>query len=661
MKKRITFVPAITIPSLTVIIGTALFAGFFPKTLLPVLNDIKAWIFNEMSWFFVMSISIFIIFLVFLAASKYGTIRLGADDSQPEYSFFSWMAMLFSAGLGIGLMFFGVAEPLQHFNAPQIHALGITDASRAAQMYTFFHWGIHAWAVYAVVGLALAYFAYRYKLPLSLRSAFYPIFKQKIYGWRGHIIDIFALCSTFFGLAASLGYGVLQLNSGLISVGVLDSSSYGTQVIIVTIVMMIAIFSAISGIGKGVKLLSQFNVTIAIVLMLFVLLVGPTVYILGTFSDGLGNYFSSFMSLTFDTHTSEPSWHSWFNNWTILYWAWWISWSPYVGLFIAKISKGRTIREFVVAVLLVPSMFIFLWMTVFGSTAIHLDVTILDGALSRLIGTPETLLFSFLNELPWSLITSIFAILIIIIFYITSADSGIYVMNNISSMDNKKSPQWQKAFWGALLGIVALALLRIGGTDSLMVMTLLSALPFTFVMLIYCWSLTKALSQDSRYYSRGFAISTRNWSGDGWKEQLERILTFRQRKGVSTFLEKKVRPAFEELASEFEKQEISAHLSYTKSPKLRISISIPYDNMKDFVYGVKALPQDVSELLINEDNAPNVEDDTVYTPCTFFTDGRRGYDIQYFSKNEIINDVLKQYERYISIAQNQENHLFVLD
>jgi len=661
MKKKITFVPAITVPSLTVIIGTALLAGFFPKTLIHVLNQIKLWIFNEMSWFFVMSISVFIIFLIFLAASKYGSIRLGADDSQPEYSFFSWMAMLFSAGLGIGLMFFGVAEPLQHFNSPQIQALGITEASRAAQMYTFFHWGIHAWAVYAIVGLALGYFAYRYKLPLSLRSAFYPLFKQKIYGWRGHLIDIFALCSTFFGLSASLGYGVLQLNSGLVSVGAVHSNTYWTQVIIVSIVMLIAISSAISGIGKGVKMLSQFNVTIAILLMVFVLLAGPTIYILGTFSDGLGNYFSHFMKLTFDTHTSEPTWHSWFNNWTILYWAWWISWSPYVGLFIAKISKGRTIREFIVAVLLVPSLFIFLWMTVFGNTAIHLDATVLDGALSKLIGTPEILLFSFLANLPWTFLTSLFAILIIIIFYITSADSGIYVMNNISSMDHKNSPQWQKAFWGVLMGVVALVLLRIGGTDSLMAMTLISALPFTFVMLIYCWCLIKALSQDSRYYSRGFAVSTRNWGGDSWKEQLDRILTFRQRKDVRAFLENKVRPAFEELASEFEKKEISAHLSYTKSPRVRISISIPYENMKDFVYGVKALPQDVSELLLNEDNAPNVEDDKVYTPFTFFTDGRRGYDIQYFSKEEIINDVLKQYERYISLAQNQENHLFVLD
>jgi len=300
-------------------------------------------------------------------------------------------------------------------------------------------------------------------------------------------------------------------------------------------------------------------------------------------------------------------------------------------------------------------------MTVFGSTAIHLDATVLDGALSKLIGTPEILLFSFLSELPWTFITSLFAILIIIIFYITSADSGIFVMNNISSMDHKNSPQWQKAFWGLLLGVVALALLRIGGTDSLLTMTLISAFPFTFVMLIYCWSLIKALSQDSRYYSREFAVSTSNWSGDGWKEQLERILTFRQRKDVRAFLENKVRPAFEELASEFEKRDISAHLSYTRSPKANIVISIPYENMKDFVYGVKAMPQNVSELLINEENAPNVEDDKVYTPYTFFTDGRLGYDIQYFSKNEIINDVLKQYERYISIAQNKENHLFVLD
>lgn len=662
-KNKTTFVPEIIIPSLILIIGVALASGFYPQQTIHILNALKQSIFDNFSWFFVISISFFIIFLVFIAAGKYGSIKLGDNDSKPEYSFFSWIAMLFSAGLGIGLMYFGVAEPMTHYCAPQFHALGLPDSQIQAQMYTFFHWGIHAWAVYAVVGLALAYFTHRYKLPLSLRSAMYPLLKDKIHGWQGHLIDVFALCSTFFGLSASLGYGVLQLNSGFTSVGWLHESSFNYQVIIVVIVMCIAIASAISGIGKGVKILSQLNIIMAVILMIFVIMVGPTVKIFGWFSEGLGQYFDNFFKLTFNTHTFEPTWKSWFNDWTILYWAWWISWSPYVGLFIARISKGRTIREYIVAVLLVPSFFIFLWMTVFGNTAMWADSTYLHGALSSLIqtGKSDTVLFAFLNGLPWSSITSLLSILIIIVFYVTSADSGIFVMNNISTKDAKNSPQWQKAFWGMLMCVVALSLLRAGGVGGLMTMTLLSSLPFTIIIFIFCWSLVRSLNIDLKYHNTEFSPSMNAWSGSQWKERLESILTYSRRKDVKEFMDTVVMPAFETLKNELDINDITAEIDSVNSKKIKMQLSIHHDSMKDFIYGVKALPMKVSELLVNEDNAPNIEPKKVYIPFTYFHDGRDGYDIEYFNKEEIISDILKHYERYLAIVSDEDNNMIVTD
>jgi choline/glycine/proline betaine transport protein len=654
-----TFSPTILIPSLIIILGLSLLSIVMPEKTLSLLSKVKQWIFDDMSWFYVLCIGIFFLFLVFVAASKYGKIKLGRNDSVPEYSFFSWISMLFAAGMGIGLMFFGVAEPLSHFSDPAIHSSGNLEAIKEAQMLTFFHWGIHGWAVYAIVGLALAYFSYRFKLPLSMRSALYPILKKRIYGKWGDVVDIFAFCGTFFGLTASLGYGVVQINAGFESVGVLSETSFKVQAIIVSVVMLLAIVSAVSGVSKGVKLLSQTNVIIAILLMLFVLFAGPTAKILGSFSEGLGNYIANFFDLTFNTRIYEPAYREWFNSWTIFYWAWWISWSPYVGLFIAKISKGRTIREYVIAVLLVPSLFVFLWMTIFGNTALFIDTNIVHGALSDLVHRPEILLFKFLDTLPLSAIMSVLAIMILSIFFVTSADSGIYVMNSIASKDRKNSPQWQKVFIGILMAVLSLSLLRLGGLGTLRTMTIISSLPFAFIILLYIYNMLSGLSLDSKYFDTDFSHSTNNWSGRHWKENLDRVLTFGKKKDVKVFIENTVRPAFKELKDELIKQDVDAFITESVAPKVGISIRIPFQNMKDFTYSVRAHAQEVSDMVIEDDNTPDLDSEKYYIPFTYFEDGRLGYDIQYFFKDEIISDVLKQYERYMCIASDQENHLIV--
>ncbi len=391
--------------------------------------------------------------------------------------------MLFAAGMGIGLMYFGVTEPMQHYNSEAFAGSHYINRAKNAQLYTFFHWGIHAWAIYAVVGLSLAYFAYRYKLPLSLRSGFYPILKNKIEGKWGNAIDVFALCSTFFGITTTLGFGVVQINSGLQTLGIVSETSFFYQIIIVAVLVSLSVLSAVTGVDKGIKFLSNLNISIVIALLLFVLFLGPTVFLIGSFTEGLGNYINNFFNLTFGTHVYEENTLPWFYDWTIVYWAWWISWSPFVGLFIAKISKGRTIREFILAVLIIPSVFNFIWMSVFGNSAIWFDTHIAKGALSAISSNADALMFEFLEYLPLSGVLSVLVLCIIVIFFVTSADSGIFVINNIATNNAAKSPKWQSVFWGVLLAALALLLLNAGGLKSLQSMTLITALPFSVIML----------------------------------------------------------------------------------------------------------------------------------------------------------------------------------
>lgn len=436
---RTTLTKSVALPGLIVILFVSLYCGFFPEQANKSLSVVKTYFFNNLSWVYVLMVTLFVLFLIIIALSKLGNIRLGSDNSRPKYSFFSWIAMLFAAGMGIGLMYFGVAETMSHYANPAID--DTLQRAKEAQLYTFFHWGIHAWAIYAVVGLVLAYFAYRYKLPLAIRSGLYPLLKDKIYGPIGNIVDTFALCSTFFGIATTLGFGVVQLNAGLQSIGLVPENSFTFQAIIVIVVMGIAIFSAFTGVDKGVKRLSELNLSLAFILMVFILIAGPTIYILSTFSEGIGYYISNLTNLTFNTFAYETEAQGWFSGWTIMYWAWWISWSPFVGLFIARISKGRTIREFIIAVLLIPSLFNFLWMTIFGSSGVWLDKFVANGELSLLANDPDTLLFRFFEYFPFTGLLNIIAILMIGVFFVTSADSGILVMNSIASGDKKNSPK----------------------------------------------------------------------------------------------------------------------------------------------------------------------------------------------------------------------------
>ncbi|EKF55025.1 choline/carnitine/betaine transporter [Galbibacter marinus] len=662
LKKKFMFKTSlkkgVTVPSLIFIVGVSLIAVFFPEVTEGLLNKIQNFIFVNLNWIYIWTVTIFVIFLIYLMFSKYGKIRLGRNDSKPEHSFFSWISMLFAAGMGIGLMYFGVAEPMQHYASDVFGLHGYVNQEKNAQLYSFFHWGIHAWAIYAIIGLSLSYFTYRYRLPLSLRSGFYPLLKDKIYGKWGDAIDVFALCSTFFGITTTLGFGVVQINSGLNTLHIVPDTSFLYQVLIVAVLVLLSIASAVTGVDKGIKILSRINITLVIVLLLFVLLVGPTVYLIGSFTEGLGNYITNFFSLTFGTHVYEPESLPWFYDWTILYWAWWISWSPYVGLFIAKISKGRTIREFIAAVLIIPSIFNFFWMTVFGNSAIWFDRNKADGMLSALSSDPDALMFRFLEYLPLSTVASFTVVLIIVIFFVTSADSGIFVMNNIATKNAKASPKWQVFLWGILLALVSLFLLNAGGLDALQSMTLITALPFSIIMLMFMVSLVKALTIDGDYYERSFSETAVPWSGGFWKERLKRIVSYKNRTSVDHYIETTVKTAFTELQQEFATNGIETKLNTYKDPT-KVEIEIQYDIVNNFVYGVKNESKLLSDYLLNEENHPDIEENKTYFPKAYFGDSREGYDIHYFTKNELISDVLKHYDRFLTIVSEERNEMFI--
>lgn len=652
-----TFSKGVTIPSLIFIIGICLLAAFLPSLTEDLLEIVKRFIFVNLNWIYIWVVTIVVIFLLVLMFTSYGNIRLGRNDSRPEYSFFSWISMLFAAGMGIGLMYFSVAEPISHYSNEVFKGAGEISRAKNAQLYTFFHWGIHAWAIYGIVGLSLAYFSYRYRLPLSLRSCLYPLLKDKINGRWGNLIDVFALCSTFFGITTTLGFGVVQINSGLQILGIVPENSFTCQILIVAVLVSIAIFSAVSGLDKGVRILSNINISAAIVLMLFILFAGPTVYIIGSLTEGIGNYMSNFFHLTFSTHVYEEQTLPWFYNWTILYWAWWISWSPYVGLFIARISKGRTIREFIAAVLVLPTAFNFIWMSVFGSSAIWIDKNQAAGALSALASNPDILMFRFLHYFPFSGFASLLVILIIIIFFVTSADSGIFVMNGIATRNAKASPRWQSVGWGILLAVLALMVLNAGGLGALQSMTLITALPFSLIIILFMGSLVKALTIDLEYYEREFSVSTVPWSGELWKDRLKGIVASGNRADVEIFINSVVREAFEELKNEFKTNNIHAelHLMITDA----IEIEIQYDVVNNFIYGVRLQSRAVSAVLLNEENLPQYAASDNFYPESYFGDGREGYDVRLFTKNELISDVLKHFERFIEIASQHRNGMFI--
>lgn len=657
MRIRTTLQLPIVLPGLLLIGSLLLFSTVWPGDAEAFFRQIQSWITVNFSWFYVVAVAIFVLVLIGIAMSDYGKIKLGPDDAEPEFSLLAWLAMLFAAGMGIGLMYFGVGEPLMHYLAPPTSSAQTASAAREAMQATFFHWGLHAWAIYGVVGLALAYFGFRYNLPLTIRSGLYPLLRDRINGPIGHAIDVFALICTIFGIATTLGYGVLQLSAGLGQLTGWHTNSLGFQLGLIAAVIALAGLSAATGLDRGVRILSELNLGLAIILLLFVLVCGPTIYLLGAFSENIGHYLSSLAELTFRTFTYEKSNEgNWFGGWTILYWAWWVSWAPFVGLFIARISRGRTVRQFVVGVLLVPALFNFLWMTVFGNTAIWLDGHTAAGALGTATSNVDGLLFRFFEFLPMSLVSSVLALVLIAIFFVTSADSGAFVVDNIATRGHTQSPVWQRLFWAVLLGLTAAVLLSAGGLKALQSMTLISALPFAFIMLLLCAGLLRGLAADRRHFSQPLSPATNFWNGQLWLHRLEQMLKQSRKEDVQQFISATVQPALQQVAAEMSARGLNAEVLGCEQDEVQLVVR--QDGLRDFIYGVSICERRLPAFALRNASLPASGRESSWEPVTFFADGRTGYDVQYLTQTEMLADVLRQYERHLNLSQDAATHLF---
>lgn len=462
-----------------------------------VVEALQAGIAATLGWYYILAVAVFLVVVVWLGASRFGRLRLGEDDAEPEYRYLTWFAMLFTAGMGIGLVFWSVAEPLSHLATPPLAEPG-TDAARVdAMRFTFFHWGIHAWGIYALVGLSLAYFAYRHALPLSMRSALYPLLGRGIHGRWGDAVDIFAVFGTMFGVATSLGLGVLQVNAGLADLGLLEQT-VGVQLTIIAVITLGAVASLMAGLDKGILRLSVLNLSLAVLLMLFVLAVGPTGRVLSSIVEQVGVYVQTLPETTLWTDAGGAG--GWQAAWTIFYWGWWIAWSPFVGLFIARVSRGRTIREFVFGVLLVPAGLTFVWLGVFGNTAFAVDAATAGQLSSQVAEDPAIALFGLLGELPLATITTVAAILLISVYFITSSDSASLVIDLLTSGGATDPPKVQRAFWAVLEGAVAgvLLLTGAGGLEALQTAAITTALPFSVILFAVIFGLIRALYADDR-------------------------------------------------------------------------------------------------------------------------------------------------------------------
>jgi len=473
-------------------------------------TDLFNFIGTNFGWFYLLAVNVFIAVLLFFAFSKYGKIRIGGVEAEKEFSDFSWMAMLFSAGMGIGLMFFSVTEPMFYLNTPPSFfgaEAGTGAAATAAVAQTFFHWGFHPWAVYGLVGLGLAFFSFNRGLPLTFRSIFWPLLGDRIYGWPGHLIDLVTVFATLFGLSTSLGLGVAQVNSGLSYVfgsgmlGVADVPTGTTmQVLLIAGITAIATLSVAAGLDGGVKRLSTLNLYLMLVLLGFLLLVGPTVFILGTWVEGLGAYFQNLLGLGFYTGTLSPAANGTPTGWTVFYWGWWIAWSPFVGMFIARISKGRSIRQFVLGVLFLPSIFSTLWLSTFGGSA--LNSALGGGAVQTQYtelgyGSFETLgMFITLNQYPLGIVSGLLATLLVVTFFVTSSDSGSLVIDHLTSGGKHDVPKAQRVFWAVTEGVVASVLLIGGGLQALQTAAITTGLPFAFILCLMCYTVYLGLSNE---------------------------------------------------------------------------------------------------------------------------------------------------------------------
>ncbi|MFW9213582.1 choline BCCT transporter BetT [Corynebacterium amycolatum] len=645
------------------ILAIALWAIFAPDNAADTLAGIVSWVSKNFGWFYIVTATVAVLFMLYVAISRTGQIKLGPDHAKPQFGLFSWASMLFAAGIGIDLLFFSVAEPVAQYYGPPTGDAETIEAARQAVVFTLFHYGVTGWALYALMGMAFGYFAYRLNMPLTIRSALYPIIGKRIHGPAGEAVEIAAMLGTVFGVATSLGIGVVQLNYGLrVLFGVDESTSW--QIALIVVAVSVAIASAVSGVDKGIRRLSELNVGLAICLMLYILITGRTAFLFDALVMNVGEYVSKFPSMTMDTYAFSGA-QEWLNSWTLFFWAWWVAWAPFVGLFLARISRGRSLRQFVVGTLTIPFLFVLMWVSVFGNSALDLVINGDSEFGQTALDYPERAFYLLLEQYPSPMMVAAVASLIGLLLYITSADSAALVMSNFTSkitdtqQDGKK---WTRIFWAVVVGVLTISMLYVGGIPTLQSATIVMGLPFAFVIYLVMYGLFKSLrlellQQDSTRRALHGAMSGRAVDGrqGDWRNRLARSMSFPGKKPVMRYLDRVVQPALEQVADAIRERggEVTLHREPAEEVGIdQIDLQVGFGEEMSFryqVYPVEHLTPSFAGLVHLDSDA-----DIYYYRLEVFTlTGSLGYDVYGYTQEQLISDVLDLYERHLEFLHMQ--------
>ncbi|RAV32377.1 choline BCCT transporter BetT [Corynebacterium heidelbergense] len=651
------------------ILAVTLWALFARENAESTLGSVTNWIITNLGWFYILTATVVIVFILAVAASKAGTIRLGPDHSRPQFSLFSWAAMLFAAGIGVDLLFFSVAEPVTQYFAPPMGPGETREAAQQAVTYALFHYGISGWAMYALMGMAFGYYAYRLNMPLAIRSALYPLIGKRIHGPLGEAVDIAAVLGTVFGIAASLGIGVVQLSYGLkLLFGWSDGPT--TQIGLVALAVTVATASAVSGVDKGIKRLSEINVVLAIALAIYVVVTGRTGFLLDALVQNVGDYISGLPGMTMDTYAfsaTPDQTKAWMASWTLFFWAWWVAWAPFVGLFLARISRGRTLRQFVIGVLTIPFLFILGWMSFFGNSALD---RVLGGDVAfgkATMEAPQRGFYDLLSTHPGASILIALATLIGLLLYITSADSGALVMSNFTSKISdarQDGPVWSRIFWSILIGVLTIVLLQIDGVLTVQSATIVMGLPFAFVMYAIMAGLVRSLRLENYQKSASAvsihaAMSGRSGAGEhpmAWRRRLSRANTWPDAAHAQKYLAQTAQPALEEVATELNDQGYSATLitdTATDLPVRFLDLRVGMGQEQDFRYQIYPVQQSVPAFTRNVGAA--AEGEKYYRLEVFDNTGSLGYDVYGYNRDQLIHNVLDLYERHLQFLHMQRD------
>ncbi|MFB2537723.1 MULTISPECIES: choline BCCT transporter BetT [unclassified Acinetobacter] len=648
--------------SAAIIIFFSLFTILFNDTASHILDTVLAWVSNTFGWYYLFAASVYIMFVLFVAFSRYGDIKLGPKHSQPEFSLLSWSAMLFGAGIGIDLMFFSVAEPIMQYMQPPVGEGQTVEAARQALVWTIFHYGITGWCMYALIGISLGYFAYRYNLPLSIRSALYPIIGKRINGPLGNLVEVAAILGTIFGIATTCGIGVVQLNYGLNVIFDLPENLMW-QIGLISLAVAITIVSATTGASKGIQILSEWNIYFAVGLVLFVLFMGNSSYLMNAITLNVGDYLSRFPALTLDTfaYHQTPEQKQWVQDWTLFFWAWWIAWSPFVGLFLARISRGRTIRQFVVGTLSIPVMFTIAWLSVMGNSALYQVIQGNIAFAQEVIARPEIGFYKLLSFYPWFSFTAIVAFISGLLFYVTSADSGAIVLSNFSykgQSNQDEPPVWIRIFWALAIGVLTATMLMTDGIHALQKATIIMGLPFSFVMFFVMIGLFKSLRlEDFREASLSLnaAPVVGNVNIYDWKTRLNRVMAHPDQKQTLQMLGQVFEPAINDVAEELLKQGLNVTVEKQpiaeNSDLYHVNLIVRFKDEYNFVYEVWPVRYDMPVSLEHKQSQ-----NEYYRLESYLLDGSQGNDLVGYSKEQVINDILDKYERHLSFLHiNRES------